>query len=125
MAMHPSENDFRFIVRVIAFALNACDELAFTRGLGADDEPKVPSLAGAESGKTGAHDNRSVYHLEADGAQSLVSRNIQLNCIIDDGVAYLSDDGNSVSVSVTALREKTNRQLKRCIVLLSAFVAWF
>ena len=27
MAMHPSENEFRFIIRVIAFALNAHDQL--------------------------------------------------------------------------------------------------
>ena len=41
MAVHPSENDFRFIVRVVAFALNAHEDLVFTKGLGADDEPEA------------------------------------------------------------------------------------
>jgi len=41
MAMHPSENNFRFIVRVIAFALNAHEQLSFTKGLSTDDEPEV------------------------------------------------------------------------------------
>jgi len=41
MAMHPSENDLRFIVRVIAFALNAQEELSFTKGLSTDDEPEI------------------------------------------------------------------------------------
>ena len=48
VAMHPSENDHRFIIRIIAFALNAHEQLIFTKGLGADDEPEVwqKSLAG-------------------------------------------------------------------------------
>lgn len=48
MAMHPSENDLRFMVRLLAFALNAHDELVFTKGLGADDEPELwqKSLSG-------------------------------------------------------------------------------
>jgi len=33
VAMHPSENDHRFIVRVIAFALNAHEQLVFTKSL--------------------------------------------------------------------------------------------
>jgi len=41
MAMHPSENDLRFIVRVIAFALNADEQLVFTKGLATDDEPEA------------------------------------------------------------------------------------
>ena len=48
LAMHPSENDHRFIIRVIAFALNAHERLVFTKGLGADDEPELwqKSLSG-------------------------------------------------------------------------------
>jgi len=149
MAMHPSENDFRFIVRVVAFALNAHEELVFTKGLGADDEPEVwkKSLTGeidlwmdfgqvdekrirkacGRSGeviiytyqerkskvwweqsreKLARHDNLSVFHIEATGAEDLVSRNMQLNCTIDDDVVYLSDDNHSVLVSVTALKAR-------------------
>jgi len=146
MAMHPSENDYRFVVRVLAFALNAHEDLVFTKGLGADDEPEVwqKSLTGdiecwidfgqvdekrirkacgrarrviiytyqdrkaviwweQNREKLARHDNLRVYHMEAEGAEALVSRNMQLNCTIDDGSVYLSDDVNSVSVSVTAL----------------------
>ena len=41
IAQHPSETDHRFMIRVIAFALNASDELDFTKGLCADDEPEL------------------------------------------------------------------------------------
>ncbi len=41
VAQHPSENDFRFMVRIFAFALNADSELQFTKGLSAEDEPEV------------------------------------------------------------------------------------
>ena len=146
MAMHPSENDFRFIVRVVDFALNSHEDLVFTKGLGADDEPEVwqKTLTGEirtwidfgqvdekrvrkacgrsaqviiytyqdrkskvwweqNREKLARHDNLKVYHIEADGAEALVSRNMQLNCTIDDGTVYLGDADNSVSVTVTAL----------------------
>jgi len=38
VARHPSENDERMMVRVLAFALHASDELRFGRGLSAEDE---------------------------------------------------------------------------------------
>ena len=41
MAMHPSESAFRFVIKIIAFALNAHENLKFTKGLGADDEPEI------------------------------------------------------------------------------------
>ena len=42
LAQHPSENDQRMMVRLLAFALNASDTLAFTKGLSADDdEPEL------------------------------------------------------------------------------------
>jgi len=41
VAQHPSENDFRFMVRLIAFALNAGEGLTFTKGLSTDDEPEL------------------------------------------------------------------------------------
>ncbi len=41
VAQHPSENNFRFMVRLIAFALNASEELTFTKGLSTDDEPEL------------------------------------------------------------------------------------
>ena len=41
VAQHPSETDFRFMMRLIAFALNANEQLNFTKGLCADDEPEI------------------------------------------------------------------------------------
>jgi len=41
LAQHPSENDLRLMVRLVAFVLNADDELLFTRGISQDDEPDL------------------------------------------------------------------------------------
>jgi len=48
LARHPSENDERMMMRVLAFALNADEHLEFTRGLSTDDEPDLwqKSLSG-------------------------------------------------------------------------------
>jgi len=41
IARHPSETDERMMVRLLAFALNARDDLAFGKGLSTDDEPAL------------------------------------------------------------------------------------
>ena len=41
VAQHPSETVQRVVVRLIAWALNAHEELTFTKGLCADDEPEI------------------------------------------------------------------------------------
>ena len=41
IAKHPSETDERMMVRVIAFALQAHDDLVFTKGLSDADEPDL------------------------------------------------------------------------------------
>jgi len=41
IARHPSETDLRMMVRVLAFALHASDQLAFTRGISETDEPDL------------------------------------------------------------------------------------
>lgn len=41
IARHPSENDERMMVRVLAFALHANDALAFAQSIGSDDEPDL------------------------------------------------------------------------------------
>lgn len=41
IARHPSETDERMMVRLLAFALHAHEDLAFGRGLSADDEPDL------------------------------------------------------------------------------------
>ncbi|MEJ2574730.1 MAG: YaeQ family protein [Gammaproteobacteria bacterium] len=41
IARHPSETDERMMVRLLAFALNAHDDLVFGKGLSTDDEPAL------------------------------------------------------------------------------------
>jgi len=41
LARHPSETDERMMVRLLAFALHAGEQLNFTKGLCADDEPDL------------------------------------------------------------------------------------
>jgi len=48
VAKHPSETDERLMVRLLAFALNADEQLEMTKGLSTDDEPDIwrKSLSG-------------------------------------------------------------------------------
>lgn len=41
LARHPSETEKRLMLRVLAFALYASDDLQFTKGLCEDDEPEL------------------------------------------------------------------------------------
>ncbi len=41
VAQHPSENNFRFMIRLIAFSINAHEQLSFTKGMNNDDEPEL------------------------------------------------------------------------------------
>ncbi len=40
-AQHPSETDYRFMMRIIAYAFNATETLSFTKGLSSEDEPDI------------------------------------------------------------------------------------
>jgi len=48
VAKHPSETDERLMVRILAFALNAHEQLKFTKGISTNDEPDIwqKSLSG-------------------------------------------------------------------------------
>lgn len=48
LAQHPSENNLRLMIRMIAFVLNANDKLMFCKGISQDDEPDLwqKSLSG-------------------------------------------------------------------------------
>src|SRR3989338_232510 len=48
IAQHPSETNERMMVRLLAFALHASEELKFTEGISAEDEPDIwqKSLSG-------------------------------------------------------------------------------
>jgi len=41
LARHPSENDARMMVRLLAFILNASESLEFGKGLSSDEEPAL------------------------------------------------------------------------------------
>ncbi|MBI5450826.1 MAG: YaeQ family protein [Gammaproteobacteria bacterium] len=41
LAQHPSETDERLMVRLLAFALNAHEDLSFGKGLSTEDEPDL------------------------------------------------------------------------------------
>jgi len=41
IALHPSETEERMMVRLLAFMINADEQLLFTKGLSTDDEPEL------------------------------------------------------------------------------------
>jgi len=41
IAKHPSENDLRMMIRLLAFSLTSHEEVQFTKGLSADTEPDL------------------------------------------------------------------------------------
>ena len=41
LAKHPSENDLRLMVRLLAFMFNANEDLVFCKGISQDDEPDL------------------------------------------------------------------------------------
>ncbi|MEO1889908.1 MAG: YaeQ family protein [Cycloclasticus sp.] len=143
VAQHPSENDFRFMIRLIAFMTNADERLSFTKGLSTDDEPELwqKSLTGEierwvdlgqpdekrirkacgrskqviiytyhegkasvwwkqQREKLARFKNLTVFHVEAEGVEAMVKRTMSLQCSIQDGEMYLSDDELNVEVRV-------------------------
>ena len=143
LAQHPSETDLRFMMRVIAFIVNANESLAFTKGLSTDDEPdlwqksltddiemwidlgqpdekRIRKACGRadkviiytyserkakvwwdqQSNKLQRFNNLNVFHIDAEGVEAMVQRNMQLQCNIQDGEIYLSDDEMNIDVSV-------------------------
>lgn len=143
VAQHPSETDLRFMIRVIAFILNAHENLHFTQGLCNDDEPELwqksltdeielwidlgqPDEKRIRKASSRAqkvkiytyherkakvwrehyqkHLNRfthlSVCHIQAEGLESLAKRSMQLQCTIQDGALYLTDEDTEVLVTL-------------------------
>jgi len=150
LAQHPSETDERMMVRLLAFALNASDSLAFSKGLCVDDEPELwdrePSgdirlwiefgqadekwlrkAAGrAREVQLFAYGGRSVPIWWQQNAQAferyrnlkvieipevqvkamakLVGRTMKLNCSINEGQVWLSNDSDSVLIEPVVLK---------------------
>ena len=143
VAQHPSENDFRFMIRLIAFMANASESLNFTKGLSSDDEPelwqksltdetdlwielgqpdekRIRKACGRskqviiytyhegkakvwweqQKSKLARFDNLNVLHINAVGAETMIKRSMQLQCNIQDGEIYLSDDNSNLTVTI-------------------------
>lgn len=141
-AQHPSETDFRFMMRMIAFAFNASENLSFTKGLSSEDEPEIwqksliddielwidfgqlddkrmrKACGRAEQviiytynegkaniwweqikNKLDRYRNLNISHMVVDEeVATLVNRNMQLQCNIEDGEMYLGDDQQSFTI---------------------------
>ena len=146
MAQHPSENDFRFMIRVIAFAMNADERLVFTKGMNSDDEAELWQKAltdeidlwidfgqldekrirkacgrakqviiytyhegkakvwwQQQQDKLKRFSNLKVIHIQAEGVEAMIGRSMQLQCTIQDGELYLSDDDSNITITFDAL----------------------
>lgn len=143
MAQHPSETDFRFMMRLIAFAQNANEQLIFTKGLCVDDEPelwqktltndielwidfgqvdekRIRKACGRAAqviiytyneGKASVwweqihkklerFSNLKVVQINAEGIESMVNRNMQIQCNIQDGELYISNSESDCTVTL-------------------------
>lgn len=147
IAQHPSETDFRFMMRIVAFILNADENLTFTKGLCVDDEPEIwrKSLTDEielwidfgqldekrigkacgrakdviiytynqrkakvwweqQADKLQRYKNLKVFFIDAEGLDKLVNRNMSLQCNIQDGELYLSDDDHSFEIPLQSYK---------------------
>ncbi len=48
--------------------------------------------------------NLSIFHINAEGIEAMVKRSMPLQCNIQDGEIYLSDDKNSISITFDRLK---------------------
>jgi uncharacterized protein YaeQ len=109
LARHPSETDERMMVRLFAFALHADENLNFTKGLCADDEPDLWQKSRAadlwwqkNADKLQRFANLRVVELaeaESRGLAGLAQRNMRSQCTIQDGEVWLNCDGQTLSLS--------------------------
>jgi uncharacterized protein YaeQ len=98
IARHPSETDERMMVRVLAFALHADDDLAFGRGLSADDEPDL-----WRRDLTGAIEQWIDVGLPDE-------RNVRKACGRAREVSIVAYGGRAVDLWWAGVREKLERQ---------------
>jgi uncharacterized protein YaeQ len=143
LARHPSETDERMMIRLLAFAIHAHEQLSFTKGLFDTDEPDLwqKDLTGAielwiEVGqpddkrlmkacgrseqvmvytysatshiwykqianKLERARNLSIVNIPSDASaqlEKMASRNMQLQCTIQDGQIWLTDSVETVLI---------------------------
>lgn len=151
LAKHPSETDERMMVRLLAFALNASEQLAFSRSLSNEGEPELASMTDtgdidlwilfgqndekwlrkasqrSRQAKVYAYGRRSipiwwqqneaalqrytnlqVWEIPEESITEmaqLVSRNMKLQCSINEGQIWLSDSTASVVIEPVLLKD--------------------
>ena len=144
VARHPSETNERMMMRIIAYALHASNDLTFTKGISSDEEPdiwqrnltdeiilwidlgqpdekRIRQACGKSKivviytynqrsatiwwsqvkAKLERFKNLSVINLSvanADELESMIDRTIELQCTIQDGQIWLSDNKLTVQV---------------------------
>lgn len=146
LAQHPSETNYRFMIRLIAFMANANERLSFTKGLSTDDEPdlwqktltdeielwvdlgqpdekRIRKACGRakqviiytyherkakiwwqqQHKKLQRFSNLEVFHIDAQDLDSMVRRSMQLQCNIQDGEMYLSDEDSNLTITLDRL----------------------
>jgi uncharacterized protein YaeQ len=134
LARHPSETDERMMMRVLAFALNAHEHLAFGKGLSDADEPDLwrKDLTGQivhwiEVGQSdekrliragGKADRVTVYgygkgsetwwQANSDRLQRAknLERAMQLQCTIQEGQVWFSSAAETVQFSLACLKPR-------------------
>lgn len=147
LAQHPSETEFRLMVRLIAFMVNASERLCFTKGMNSDDEPdlwqktltddielwidlgqpdekRIRKACGRakqviiytyherkakvwweqQQEKLQRFSNLKVLHINANGAESMIKRSMQLQCTIQDGEIYLNDENSNFIITLDGLK---------------------
>jgi uncharacterized protein YaeQ len=150
LALHPSETEERLMLRLLAFALNAGEGLAFGRGISTDDEPdlwqrdltgqidlwidvgqpdesRIRKACGRSgevrvycfSGRSaaiwwsknaaalGRCANLRVFEIPTEASQqlaALASRNMDLQCLVQDGQVQLIGAASSVDIDVLVLK---------------------
>lgn len=97
VAKHPSETDERMMLRLVAFALNAHEQLELTKGLSTDDEPDLwrKSLSA----------ELQQWIMLGQPSEKLVRQ----SCARADQVAILSYGGKSAEVWWDKIKGSTTR----------------
>lgn len=148
IAQHPSETDRRMMVRILAFILNAHEDLAFTKGLSSDEEPEIWQKDYSEQiqlwielgqidekrikkgcnkaqkmrlysygssvdvwwskiqNKLHDHKNLNIYKIDeqtCEQLEQLAGRSMNLQCSIDSGQIWLSNDETTVHIELATL----------------------
>ncbi|RKT60701.1 uncharacterized protein YaeQ [Azonexus fungiphilus] len=108
IARHPSENDIRMMVRVLAFALHAGPDLAFGKGLSSDDECALQEV-----------DPGGVLRTWVEVGQPDESR-IRKGCNRADRAVVLAYGGRSVDVWWQQIAPQLERFANLTVLRLSA-----